>query len=236
VIAVPQHVPQHVAIIMDGNGRWASQRNLPKIMGHRAGIGSVRAVTEECARRGIKALTLYSFSTENWKRPKEEVDRLMVLLEESIENEWKRLHDNGIRFNAIGDLDSLPRTLFEKIRRVMDLTSKNSAMTLTLALNYGGRQELLYAARRLCEKAVKNGADPASFRTEDLGGLLYTSDLPELELIIRTSGEKRLSNFLLWQAAYAELYFTDVHWPDFRKDELGMALEDFSQRQRRFGG
>jgi undecaprenyl diphosphate synthase len=230
------NIPRHIAIIMDGNGRWAKERNLPKLMGYRAGVNSVRTVTGECAKRGIQALTLYSFSTENWKRPKEEVDYLMLLLHESIQKEWAELHKNNIRFNVIGDVQALPESLARELSKVMDTTKNNTGMVLTLALNYGARQEIVRAARALCAKAASGEINIDSFGTEDFERFLYTNNLPELDLVIRTSGEMRLSNFLLWQAAYAEIYVTDVCWPDFGAGEIAKALEEYSKRDRRFGG
>lgn len=230
------NIPRHVAIIMDGNGRWARKKNLPNIMGHREGVKTASAITEACARDGVKALTLYTFSTENWKRPPEEVDSLMSLFEKNLKSEGNKLHENGIRFNCIGRLEKLPVSLRNEIRRVMDLTAPNEKMTLTLAVNYGSRQEIVDAARAICREAARGGVNADSFDENDLGKFLYTNGLPELDLMIRTSGEMRLSNFLLWQAAYAELYVTDVLWPDFKAEDLKKAFEAYSARDRRFGG
>jgi len=228
-------IPQHVAIIMDGNGRWAKKRNLPKNLGHRAGAKSVAAVTEACAKRGIKALTLYSFSTENWKRPKEEVDVLMGLLKENLKAERARLQKNNIKFNVIGQMQRLSPPLRDEIKKVMELTSNNTGMVLTLAISYGSRQEILDAARALCRETEKGKMDIDSLTEDDFSRFLYTYNLPEPDLIIRTSGEMRLSNFLLWQAAYAEIYVTDVLWPDFGEQELEKALGEYARRDRRFG-
>jgi len=221
---------------MDGNGRWAEKRNLPKIMGHRAGARRVEEIIEICAKKGIKALTLYTFSSENWKRPKPEVDSLMALLEENLRNEWKKLHENNIRFNAIGRIYQLPAKLVRELERVMDLTRDNDGLILTLALNYGGRQEIVDAVLKICELSKENTELTGNLDEAGFGRFLYTGDLPQLDLIIRTSGEMRLSNFLLWQAAYAELFVTDVLWPDFGADEFEKALDTFLLRERRFGG
>jgi undecaprenyl diphosphate synthase len=222
-------LPRHVAIIMDGNGRWAEARGLPRVVGHREGSESVRAVTRAARRVGIEALTLYAFSSENWSRPEDEVGALMDLLAEFLESERDEMMRNAIRLLAIGDLDRLPRTVRERLAKVRAETASNAGMTLTLALSYGGRQEIVQAARKAA--AAKGG----SLEAEDLEAALWTAGLPELDLLIRTSGERRISNFLLWQCAYAELHFCDVHWPDFRDAELFAAIADFQARERRFG-
>ncbi len=222
-------LPRHVAIIMDGNGRWAQVRGLPRFAGHREGAEAVRAVVRESRRVGLEALTLYAFSTENWGRPGDEVGGLMHLLTEFLESERGEMRDNAIRLNAIGELDRLPAEVGAKLAEVRAETAAHRAMTLTLALSYGGRQELVHAARRA---AAEKGA---SLTAADLEAALWTKGLPELDLLIRTSGERRISNFLLWQCAYAELAFTDVLWPDFRDRELFLAIEDYQKRERRFG-
>ncbi|WP_242346787.1 isoprenyl transferase [Anaeromyxobacter terrae] len=222
-------VPRHVAIIMDGNGRWAEARGLPRVLGHREGSEAVRAVTRAARRIGVEALTLYAFSAENWARPDEEVGALMSLLAEFLESERAEMMQNGIRLNAIGELDRLPDVVREKLASVRAETAANTGMTLTLALSYGARQELVQAARRA---AAAKGAE---LDADDLEAALWTAGLPELDLLVRTSGERRISNFLLWQCAYAELYFSDVLWPDFRDRELFRAIEDFQGRERRFG-
>jgi undecaprenyl diphosphate synthase len=222
-------LPRHVAIIMDGNGRWAEARSLPRVAGHREGSESVRAVTRAARRAGIEALTLYAFSAENWARPEEEVGALMELLAEFLDSELPEMMANGIRLHAIGDLERLHANVREKLAAVRSKTAANAAMTLTLALSYGGRQEIVQAARRA---AASKGA---ALEAADLEGALWTAGLPELDLLVRTSGERRISNFLLWQCAYAELYFTDVLWPDFRDLELFAAIADFQTRERRFG-
>jgi undecaprenyl diphosphate synthase len=222
-------LPRHVAIIMDGNGRWAEARDLPRVEGHREGSEAVRVVTRAARRIGLPALTLYAFSSENWARPDEEVGTLMQLLAEFLESERGEMMQNGIRLNAIGELDRLPRFVLEKLAAVRAETARNASMTLTLALSYGGRQELVHAARA----AARAKGDALS--AEDLEAALWTAGLPELDLLIRTSGERRISNFLLWQCAYAELHFTEVLWPDFRDAELFTAIADYQGRERRFG-
>jgi len=222
-------LPRHVAVIMDGNGRWAEARGLPRVEGHRAGAAAVRAVTEEARRIGLPALTLYAFSMQNWQRPKEEVEALMLLLAEFLAAERETMLRNGIRFNVIGDVARLPAALQATIREVTAATAKGERLTLTLALSYGGREELVHAARAAA--ALKGTALDA----EDLEAGLWTAGLPELDLLVRTSGEHRISNFLLWQAAYAEILFTDTHWPDFGERELLAAIEDFQGRERRYG-
>jgi undecaprenyl diphosphate synthase len=220
-------LPRHVAIIMDGNGRWAEARGLPRVAGHREGSESVRAVTRACRRIGVQALTLYAFSTENWARPDDEVEALMHLLAEFLESERPEMMRNGIRLNAIGELSRLPGFVQAKLAEVRAETAGNRGMTLTLALSYGGRQEIIEAARA----ASAQGAIDAA----GIEAALWTRGLPDLDLLIRTSGERRISNFLLWQCAYAELHFTEVLWPDFRDAELFGAIADFQARERRFG-
>jgi undecaprenyl diphosphate synthase len=214
---------------MDGNGRWAEARGLPRVAGHREGSESVRAVTRAARRVGVEALTLYAFSSENWARPDEEVAALMQLLAEFLDSERREMMDNAVRLNAIGELERLPAFVREKLAEVRAETSRNGGLTLTLALSYGGRQELVTAARRAA------AARGPTLEAADLEAALYTEGLPELDLLVRTSGERRISNFLLWQCAYAELYFSDVLWPDFRDAELFQAIADFQVRERRFG-
>ena len=228
--------PQHVAIIMDGNGRWAAGRKLPKIAGHRAGAKSVEAVITAARELGIKALTLYAFSTENWKRPKEEVSALFGLLSEYIDKEAARLNKNNIRVSVIGRTEELPVAVRDKLREVMELTKGNTALRLTLALNYGGRTEIVDAARAIARDVKEGRLDPAAIDEKTFAGYLYTRDLPDPDLMIRTSGEMRISNFLLWQLSYAELYVTKKLWPDFGKEDLKAALDDYRHRQRRYGG
>ncbi len=224
-------LPRHVAIIMDGNGRWAEARGLPRIAGHREGSESVRAVTREARRIGLPALTLYAFSAQNWARPAEEVAALMQLLAEYLASERDEIMENGIRLNAIGDLPRLPDFVRSALEEVLARSRGNQGMVLTLALSYGGQEEIAQAARR----AARRAASPEALDGAALEAELWTAGLPELDLLVRTGGERRISNFLLWQAAYAELCFSDVHWPDFRELELLGAIADFQARQRRFG-
>lgn len=228
-------LPQHVAIIMDGNGRWAKKRNLPRLMGHRSGMKTVDKIIAFCVELGIKALTLYTFSAENWKRPKREVDTLMKLLEQALRENSEKIRKRNIKFNVIGRLDILPLFLRDMIQRLQKETFENSGMILTLALNYGGRQEILDAVKGICEKSLNSKQDISCLSEKDFEKFLYTNGLPELDLIIRTSGEMRLSNFLLWQSAYSEFYVTDILWPDFSADELKKILKEYDKRDRRFG-
>jgi undecaprenyl diphosphate synthase len=229
-------LPRHVAIIMDGNGRWASQRSQPRIAGHRAGVDAVRASVDTAARLGLRALTLYAFSTENWKRPRLEVDALMKMLRRYLRLELDEIHSQNIRFQAIGRLDALAKNVRDEISRATEKTAENSGMTLSIALNYGGRAEIVDACRKAMERLSREGRDPASLTEADIEANLYTSDLPELDLLVRTSGEVRISNFLLWQAAYSEIYVTETLWPDFRRPHLLEAIINFQNRDRRFGG
>ncbi|MDQ3047494.1 MAG: isoprenyl transferase [Bacteroidota bacterium] len=231
----PDKLPQHIAIIMDGNGRWAKQQGEHRIFGHEHGVKSVREAVEASAELGIKYLTLYAFSTENWNRPQEEVIALMQLLVHTISAETKTLNKNNIRLQAIGDLKSLPKDCFDELQEAMDSTKNNSRTTLVLALSYSSRWEIMNAMKDIALK-VENGIIRSSDINEELFTRhLCTRDMPEPELMIRTSGEHRISNFLLWQLAYAELYFTDKLWPDFRKEDLYEAIVDYQNRERRFG-
>ncbi len=225
-------LPAHVAIIMDGNGRWAKIRNLPRIEGHRAGIKSVRIVVETAYQLGIKYLTLYAFSKENWKRPKSEVDALMSLLEEYLEKEEERFLKEDIRFKAIGRIEELPTHINIKLKRLEELTRERNRMTLIIALNYGGRTEIIDAVNRILME------NPRIKKMEEktLENFLYTSGIPDPDLLIRTSGEQRISNFLLWQIAYTELWITPVLWPDFSRKDFLIAITDYQRRERRFGG
>ena len=226
---------RHLAIIMDGNGRWAKMQGKPRVFGHEAGFKAVRTTVEACAKRGIEFLTLYAFSTENWLRPKQEVDILMRILLRALRSELKTMQENNIRLLTVGNLQKLPEAIAEVLFDVVHKTAHNTGMTLTLALSYGGREELTHAARSIAEK-VKNGLIPLDSIDESmLNEHLYTAQIPEVDLLIRTSGEQRISNFLLWQMAYAELYFTDLHWPDFTEEHLDKALLDYKHRERRFG-
>ncbi len=228
-------VPRHVGVIMDGNGRWAEGRGLPRLEGHRVGSDSVREVTR-CARRvGVEALTLYAFSSQNWARPAEEVAGLMELLREYLTSEREEILHNGIRLHAIGELDKLPKYVREPLEALRAESASNTGMVLTLALSYGGREELVAMARRLAEKAKSGELEPAAVSEALVDATLWTGGLPQVDLVVRTSGERRLSNFLLWQSAYAELYFTDTAWPDFRAREFCEAVSAYQQRERRFG-
>jgi len=228
-------LPRHLAIIMDGNGRWAEQRMLRRIVGHQRGVETVRMVVEQTSRMGIKYLTLFAFSSENWSRPKTEVRALMSLLQKYIRAESGRMMKNNIRFNVIGNREELPEEINSILDGALQLTAGNSGMVLTLALSYGGRQEIVRAAARLARE-VQSGLLQAEQITEELfASHLDTNGLPDPDLLIRTSGEMRISNFLLWQLAYTELYFTDINWPDLTIDQLHRALADYQARERRFG-
>lgn len=228
-------LPEHIAIIMDGNGRWAKKRFMPRVQGHRAGVKAVEDVIISSREIGIKALTLYSFSLENWNRPKKEVDTLMALLKEYIVKELPRMQKENIRFNVIGRIEQLPKSVREMIKHAKEATKKNDALILSLALSYGARDEILTAAKRIAEDIKEGRVDPGEINDKVFESYLYTDGLPEPDLLIRTSGEIRLSNFLLWQSAYTELYFTDILWPDFRGNDLLRAIIEYQKRARRFG-
>lgn len=228
-------IPRHVAIIMDGNGRWAQARGQARHQGHRAGVEAVKAVVEQCGRRGVQALTLFAFSSENWQRPRAEVRMLMELFLRTLDTEAHRLHENNVRLRVIGDRGQFSDRLQQRLAEAERLTAENDGLYLTIAASYGGRWDILEGARRLAREAAAGRIDPADVSEEAFGGYLALSGLPEPDLFIRTGGEKRISNFLLWQLAYTELYFTETLWPDFRAPELDLALADFAGRQRRFG-
>ncbi len=229
-------LPQHIAIIMDGNGRWAKQRGKPRIFGHRAGAESVRAILDTCARLQIKAVTLYAFSTENWKRPETEVSGLMQMLKLYLKKELKTVHKNNIRFQAIGKIEGLSADLQKQLASAMKFTSENTGTILSVALNYGGRAEITEAARKAVQFLLENGKSLERLSEADIERHLYTYGLPEVDLLIRTSGEYRISNFLLWQLAYSEIYVTPTLFPDFRRQDIFEAILDFQKRERRFGG
>lgn len=232
---IQERLPKHVAIIMDGNGRWAKKQGNNRIYGHQNGVTSVRETVEACAELGIDYLTLYAFSTENWKRPQHEIDALMSLLVSTVDSEMKTLMDNNVKLRTIGDLESLPDNVNEKLRYASNQTANNTGLTLILALSYSARWEIAHAAKQIAE-AIKNKQISSGDIDEDtFTNFLTTFKYPDPELLIRTSGELRLSNFLLWQLAYAELYFTKTLWPDFRKEHFYRALLDFQNRERRFG-
>jgi undecaprenyl diphosphate synthase len=229
------NLPKHLAIIMDGNGRWAKQKGLIRALGHDSGTKSVKKTIESCAKLGIECLTLYAFSTENWNRPKLEVDALMRILIKSLKKELKTLQSNNIKLNAIGNLEKLPKTAQNELFDVIDKTKDNTRMILTLALSYGSREELVNAVKIISDKVKNNIISLDSIDDSIINEHLYTQNLPEVDLLIRTSGEHRISNFLLWQIAYAELYFTDILWPDFKEQDLYEAIISYQKRERRFG-
>jgi len=228
-------LPRHLAIIMDGNGRWAKQRGLLRAIGHEGGTKSVKTTVETCAKLGIENLTLYAFSTENWNRPKLEVDTLMKLLVSSLKKEIKTLQENKIRLNAIGNLINLPKKVQKELTEVIEQTKNNNRMSLTLALSYGSREELIQAVKKISDKVKNNIIYTEAIDESIINEHLYTHDLPDVDLVIRTSGEHRISNFLLWQIAYAEFYFTNVLWPDFSEEDLYEAIISYQNRERRFG-
>ena len=229
-------LPYHVAIIMDGNGRWAQERNLPRSVGHRTGMESLRTVVKLCSQLGIKILTVYAFSTENWKRPQEEVSVLMGLLYEYIKKELDELNREQVQVRVIGRLKELPARAQQEIKRAVELTANNNKLIFNIALNYGGRAEIVDAVRKLASLAIEGKIDPEEITEELMQQYLYTADLPDPDLLIRPAGEKRISNFLLWQIAYTEFYFTDVYWPDFGEEDFLKALDAYQNRKRRFGG
>ena len=229
------NIPNHIAIIMDGNGRWARERSLPRIAGHREGINSVREITRVCGEIGVKHLTLYTFSTENWKRPPAEVKALMTLLLKTINIEIKELHKNNVRFTIIGELDLLPTSTVEGLENGVELTSKNTGLNLCLALNYGSRKEILDAVKSICTKIQNEELRLEQLDENLFSKELYTKSIPDPDLMIRTSGEYRLSNFLLWQSAYTEIYMTETYWPNFREKQLIESINDYQNRERRFG-
>ena len=226
------HIPSHVAIIMDGNGRWAKKRKLPRLAGHKAGTNNIHRIIKCLADRGVKYVTLYVFSTENWSRPSQEVRGLMRLIEESVDKEVQSLHADGVRLVHIGRSDGVSQRLQKKVRQAIELTKNNKKLTVCIAFNYGGRSEIVHAVKRI----IQDGITTDEIDEALVSKYLYTADLPDPDLIIRTGGEMRISNFLLWQAAYSEYYITPTLWPDFGPDDVEQALADFSDRERRFGG
>jgi undecaprenyl diphosphate synthase len=230
-----EKLPRHLAIIMDGNGRWAKQKGLLRTIGHENGTKSVKNTVEACAELGIENLTLYAFSTENWNRPKFEVDTLMKLLISSLKKELATLQKNNIRLNAIGNLTNLPAKVQKELEEVIESTAANTRMTLTLALSYGAREELIQAVKKISDKVKNNIISIDAIDESIINKHLYTHNLPDVDLVIRTSGEHRISNFLLWQIAYAEFYFSEVLWPDFKKEHLYEAILSYQNRERRFG-
>ena len=228
-------IPEHISIIMDGNGRWAKKNSLPRISGHKEGIGSVRAITKKCDEIGIKYLSLYTFSSENWKRPRSEVKALMRLLLTTIRHEIKDLNKNNVRLMTIGNLNDLPDDAKKEMEEGLELTKNNSGLNLILALSYGSRNEILRMVKSITAKVMDGDISPNKIKESDIISELDTSNIPDPDLLIRTGGEFRLSNFLLWQIAYSEIYVTEKYWPDFRENELLKAIEDYQSRDRRFG-
>lgn len=231
----PEHLPQHIAVIMDGNGRWAKKQGKIRIFGHQHGVRAVRDIAEGCAELGIKYLTLYAFSTENWNRPKMEVNALMTLLVKTIKQETETLQKNSIRLEAIGDRSHLPADCQRELDEAIDATKTNDRMTLVLALSYSSKWDILNAVKGIAEEVKAGNLEPGQIDEDLISSFLTTRDYPNPELMIRTSGEQRISNFLLWELAYSEFYFTDVLWPDFRKEHLIEALKEYEKRERRFG-
>lgn len=229
-------VPTHIAIIMDGNGRWAKSKFLPRTAGHKAGVETIRKVLKECQRLGVKHLTLYAFSTENWKRPKLEVDTLMNLLSTYLKKEVRELHKNNVKISTIGDIDKLPKSCVDELERAYELTKFNTGVNLNLALNYGARYDIKNAVIDIVKDTKCGKLDIEDINEDTITNYLSTKSIKEPDLIIRTSGEQRLSNFLLWEAAYSEFYFTDIHWPDFNEEQLQKAIYVYQNRDRRFGG
>ncbi|MBI4850679.1 MAG: isoprenyl transferase [Acidobacteria bacterium] len=232
----PEKMPQHIAIIMDGNGRWAARRGRPRVVGHRAGVQAVRQSVETAARLKLKALTLYAFSVENWKRPHLEVVTLMSLLKEFLRSELAEIKRNNIRFTTSGRIEELDRSIQKEIAFAKQQTESNTGMVLNIALNYGGRNEIVDAFRQLCSDYQRTGRNPAEISENEISRYLYTAELPDPDLLIRTSGEMRISNFLLWQIAYSEIYVVDTLWPDFNRISLFEAIIEFQKRERRYGG
>jgi len=228
---LPERIPTHIGIVMDGNGRWAISRGLPRLAGHRAGTENLRRIIEACIEFGIQYLTIYAFSTENWGRPIEEVQGLMRIFEDVIDRELQELHDQGVQIRHIGRLDRLKPAFREKVLKAIEYTKENNRLVLNIAFNYGGRDEIICAIQRM----IQDGVKPEAVDDELVGGYLFTAGVPDPDLIIRTSGEMRVSNFMIWQGAYSEWYFPATYWPDFDKEELRKALEEFSHRERRYG-
>ena len=229
------NIPRHIAIIMDGNGRWAKKRNLPRVAGHKRGVDTVRQIVETCVALGVEILTLYSFSTENWKRPEEEVSALMRLIVKSLKNEIDELNSNNVRLTAIGDIKSMPEIVQKELQQAFNKTAGNKKLTLNLALSYSGRWELVEAIKNISEQVSSGNLKPKDITEGLISQYLTTAEMPDPDLLIRSSGEFRISNFLLWQIAYSEIFVTDVLWPDFKCKHLIEAVEDYQKRERRFG-
>lgn len=231
-----KRMPKHIAIIMDGNGRWAKSKGLPRTMGHKAGVETIREIVKECNALGVEYLTLYAFSTENWKRPKDEVDALMNLLVTYLRQEFNELNENNVVINNIGDITKLPKKCENELKDAYERTKNNTGLVLNLALNYGGRREIIDSINSVLNEAKNNGVVKYSITEEDIEKHLYTKGMPDPDIIIRPSGEQRLSNFLIWQCAYSEFWYSDINWPDFKKKNLHKAIYDYQCRDRRFGG
>ncbi len=236
IILDMDNIPEHIAIIMDGNGRWAKKRKLPRTMGHKAGVETIRRVLKEADKLGVKYMTLYAFSTENWKRPKDEVSALMKLLVQYLRQEIKELHKNGVKINVLGDISRLPKECQEEIEKSVIKTQNNTGIVMNIALNYGGRDEILRAVKLISDDIEKGIIKSSEIDQNIFEDYLYTKGIPDPDIIIRPSGEQRLSNFLLWQCAYSEFWYSDICWPDFKETDLHKAIYDFQKRDRRFGG
>jgi undecaprenyl diphosphate synthase len=230
------NIPQHIAIIMDGNGRWAKERNLPRTLGHKAGIETIRDIVSECSKLGVKYLTLYAFSTENWKRPVDEVNTLMKLLVEYLRGEFQELHSNNVVINSIGDISKLPHLCQKELKEAYEKTKNNNGLILNLALNYGGRDDITNAFKKMYKDLKFSRLKEEDISEKVISQYLYTAGIPDPDIIIRPSGEQRLSNFLLWQCAYSEFWTSNIKWPDFRKEHLHQAIFDYQKRDRRYGG
>ncbi len=231
-----ERIPEHIGIIMDGNGRWAKAKGYPRTVGHKAGVETIRRILKEAQRLGVKYITLYAFSTENWKRPKEEVGALMKLLVQYFRLELNELHENGVVVNTIGDISKLPKECIEEIKKAKEKTKNNTGIVMNLALNYGGRDEIVRAVKLLSKDVAEGKISAEEIDEKSIENYLYTAGMPDPDMIIRPSGEQRLSNFLLWQCAYSEFWYSDINWPDFTEQDLRRAIFDFQNRDRRFGG
>lgn len=231
-----EKIPEHIGIIMDGNGRWAKAKGYPRTVGHKAGVETIRRILKEAQRLGVKYITLYAFSTENWKRPKEEVGALMKLLVQYFRLELNELHENGVVVNTIGDISKLPKECIEEIKKAKEKTKNNTGIVMNLALNYGGRDEIVRAIKLLTKDVAEGKISPEEIDEKSIENYLYTAGMSDPDMIIRPSGEQRLSNFLLWQCAYSEFWYSDINWPDFTEQDLRRAIFDFQNRDRRFGG
>lgn len=236
IIIDKTNIPAHIAVIMDGNGRWAKERNLPRTMGHRAGMDTIRKIVKESSKLGVRYLTLYAFSTENWKRPEDEVTALMKLVVEFIGKEINELHKNEVVFNVIGDISKLPQVCQESIFSAKEKTKNNKGLTLNIALNYGGRDEIVSGVKKIAQEILDNNIKVEDIDEQLISNHLYTSGMPDPDIVIRPSGELRLSNYLLWQSAYSEFWFSNINWPDFTERDLHKAISDYQNRNRRFGG